>query len=83
VYQEWLNDWHKTYQTAFNGLKEGCIGKLDCCNDCKICGKLPVIETVETPVTSTCLSADCLDLQTDRMTNKLLHTDSYSSFDFI
>jgi hypothetical protein len=46
VYQKWLNDWYET-QTAF-GPKKGCIGKLDGCNDHKICGKLPVIETEET-----------------------------------
>jgi hypothetical protein len=37
------------------------------------CGKLPVNETVETPVTSTYLSIDCLELKTDRMASKLLH----------
>jgi hypothetical protein len=52
------------------------MGKLDRCNDHKICGKLPVNETVETSVTSTCLSVDCLESKTDRMLNKLLHTGS-------
>jgi 3-dehydroquinate dehydratase len=52
------------------------MGKLDRCNDCKICGQLPVNETVETPVKSTSLSVDCLELKTDRMSNKLLHTES-------
>jgi hypothetical protein len=45
------------------------MGKLDRCNDRKICGKLPVNETVETP--TTCLSVDYLELKTDRMSNKL------------
>jgi hypothetical protein len=35
VYQEWLNDWYETQQTAY-GLKEGSVGKLDSCNKCKI-----------------------------------------------
>ena len=57
MYQEQLNDRCETHQRAF-GLKESCIGKLDRCNDRKICGKLSVNETVETSVTSTCLSED-------------------------
>jgi hypothetical protein len=32
--------------------------------------------TVETPVTSTCLSVDFLELQTDGMSKNLLHTES-------
>jgi hypothetical protein len=43
------------------------MGKLDRCNDHKICGKLPVNETVETPVISACLSVDCLELRNDCM----------------
>jgi hypothetical protein len=49
VYQEQLNDWYETHQTAF-GLKVGCISKVDLINNRKICGKLSVKETVETPV---------------------------------
>jgi hypothetical protein len=71
VYQKRLNDWYETHQTAF-GQKKGCIGKLDPCNDHKTCGKLPVKETVEASVTSTFLSADYLELKTNRMLNKLL-----------
>jgi hypothetical protein len=67
------------HQTAC-GPKESCMGKLDRCNDRKICGKLPVNETVETPVTSTCLSASCLGLKTDRMSNKLLDTESAARY---
>jgi hypothetical protein len=78
VYQERLNDWYETHQTTF-ALEDVCISKLDRCNDCKICGKLPVDENVETPVTSTCLSANCLELKTDRMSNKLLYTASAAS----
>jgi hypothetical protein len=79
VYQERLNDWYETHQTAID-IKEGCIGKLDRYYDRRICGKLSVNETVETPVTSTCLSADCLELKTDRMSNKLLHTESAARY---
>jgi hypothetical protein len=70
VYQEWLNDWYETYSTACDP-KEGCMDKQARCNDRKICGKLHINETVETPVISTCLSVDCLELKTDRMSNKL------------
>jgi hypothetical protein len=52
------------------------MSKKDRCNDHKICGKLLVNETVKTPITSACLSVDCLELKTDRMSNKLLHTES-------
>ena len=44
--QERLNDRYETYQKTY-GSKIGCMGKYDCCNDHKICGKLPVSETVE------------------------------------
>jgi hypothetical protein len=37
------------------------LGKLNCCNDHKICVNLPVNETIETLVISTCLSVDCLE----------------------
>jgi hypothetical protein len=76
VCQECLNDWYQTHQTVF-GIQEGCNGKLDCCND-RLFGKLPGKEAVETPVTSTCLSVDCLESKTDHiyMSNKLLHTES-------
>jgi hypothetical protein len=66
--------WYETHQTAF-GLKEGCIGKQDHCNNCKICVKPPK-DIVESPVTSTCLSVDCLESKTDRMLNKLLRKES-------
>jgi hypothetical protein len=72
VYQKRLKDWYETHQTAI-GLKKGCIGKLYRCSDHTTCGKLRVNETVETPVTSTFLSADYIELKTDRMSNKLLH----------
>jgi hypothetical protein len=55
---------------------EGSTGKLDRCNDRKICGKSSMYVTVETPVTSTCLSVDCLELKTDRMLNKPLYIES-------
>jgi hypothetical protein len=42
------------------------------CNDHKTCRQLPVNETVDTPVTTILLSADYLELKTDRMSNKLL-----------
>jgi hypothetical protein len=79
VCHERLFDWYETHLTAF-GPKGGCIGKLDRCDDRKICEKLPVNETVETPLTSTCLSVDCVELQTDRMSNKLLHIESVARY---
>jgi hypothetical protein len=39
------------------------IMPLDRCNDHKICRKLPINETAGTPMTSTCLSADCPELK--------------------
>ena len=45
------------------------------CNDHKICGKLPVNETVETPVTSTYLSIDYLAIKIDRMSSRLLYIE--------
>jgi hypothetical protein len=66
------NDRYETRQTAF-GPKKGCIGKLDRYRNHKTCGKLLVNETVETPMTSTFLSVDYLELKIDRMSNKLLH----------
>jgi hypothetical protein len=51
---------YETHQAAF-GLKEGCIGKLDRCKDRKIREKLPVNQTLETPVTSTFLLVDYLE----------------------
>jgi hypothetical protein len=62
VHQEQLNNWYETGQTAF-GPKESCNGKLDLCNDRKICRKLLVNGTVETPETSTRLSVDCLQVK--------------------
>jgi hypothetical protein len=57
-------------------LMVGCIVKLDLYNDSKFCGKPPVKETVETPVTPTSLSVDCLESKTDRISIKLLHFES-------
>jgi hypothetical protein len=48
-----VNNWLKPHLKAFD-LKQGCIDKLDCFNDRKICGKLFASETVETPMTSIC-----------------------------
>jgi hypothetical protein len=62
VYQERLNDWYETYQAAHDP-KDDCIDKLDRYNDRKICGKLPVNETVEIPVIFVC-QLDCLELKT-------------------
>jgi hypothetical protein len=73
VCQEWVNDYHETHQTAF-GLKKGCIGKLDRCLNLRIGRKLFVNETVETHVTS---RLPRIKKKTpDRMSNKLLHTES-------
>jgi hypothetical protein len=41
---------------------------------------LQVHETIETPVTSTCLSFTSLEWKTDRMSNKLLCTKSVASY---
>jgi hypothetical protein len=73
------SNWYETYQTAF-GPKKGCMGKYDRCNDHKIYGKLSVDDTVETPVTSTCLSVDFIELETYGMSNKFLHTKSISRY---
>ena len=76
MYQKQLNDWYEIHQTKL-GPKDGCICKLDHCNDHKTCGKPPVNKTVETHVTSTFLSAYYLELKTDRMSNKhFLHAES-------
>jgi hypothetical protein len=47
VYQGRFNDWYETHQTVFD-LKEDFIGKIDRCNERKICGMLPVNKTSET-----------------------------------
>ena len=73
--QERPNDWYEKHQTAFD-LMEGCTGKLDRYNDRKIYEMLTLNETVETPVTSTCVSAAYLDSKTDHIQNKLLHIES-------
>jgi hypothetical protein len=70
--QERLNDCYDTYQTAC-GPKKGCMGKYDIVVTTI---QLSVNETVETSVTSICLPADSLELKTDRMSNRLLHTES-------
>jgi hypothetical protein len=67
-----LNDWYEANQTTFDE-KEGCNGKPNRYNSRKICELLPVNETVETPVTSACLSVASLDFKTDHMKNKPLH----------
>jgi hypothetical protein len=56
------------------------MGIWHCCNDRKYCRKLLVNETVEIPVTPTCLPVDCLEQKTDRMSNKLLHTESAAKY---
>jgi hypothetical protein len=42
-----------------------------------MCAKLSVNEAVEAPVTS---FVDCLELKADRMSNKLLHTESAARY---
>jgi hypothetical protein len=70
--EERLNDWYETPCNMW--LKEkGCMGKWYLCNDHEIFRKLPVKETVETPVTSSYLAVDCLELKTDRMSIKPLY----------
>jgi hypothetical protein len=53
-------------------MKHSCISKLDRCYDRKICKN----QTLETPVTSSYVSVECLELKTDRISNKLFHTES-------
>jgi hypothetical protein len=60
------------------GLKKGCSGKLNCCNNCKIWGKLLVNENVETSVTSTSLPVDCLELKAADISKTILHTESFA-----
>jgi hypothetical protein len=55
---------------------EGCNGKLDRYNDLKIYKMLTVYQTVETPVTSACLSVARLELNTYHVQNTLLHIKS-------
>jgi hypothetical protein len=40
-----------------------------------ICGKLSVNKTVDTLLTSTCLSVDCLELKRDRMSSNLVYIE--------
>jgi hypothetical protein len=49
------------------------------CKVHKSCEKLPVNETVETPLIVTLL-VDCIELKIYRMSNKLLHIDSASRY---
>jgi hypothetical protein len=67
-----LYEAHQTYLFA----REGCIGKLDRCNNCRICKTLSVNETVETLVKSTYFSIDYLKLKMYRMQNKPIHIES-------
>jgi hypothetical protein len=60
--------------------KKGCMGKYGCCNDHKLYRKVHANETIESSVTSTCLSVDCHELKTDCMSNKLLHTKSTAKY---
>jgi hypothetical protein len=60
--------------------KVAWANSVDHCNDHKICGELPINETVENHVISTCLSVDCFELNTDPMSNKLLHTESAARY---
>jgi hypothetical protein len=80
VCQERVNYWYETHQTACGLQGVVLIGKLDRYNDRKICEKLPANKTGETPVTSTCLSVDCLKIKTDRMSNKPLHNKNNGGY---
>jgi hypothetical protein len=59
---------------------EGGINKLDHYANRKLYGKLPVNESVETPMTSACFSVDCFELKTDRMSSKQLHIESAAMY---
>jgi hypothetical protein len=52
---------------------EVCTGKLNRCEDNKICETLILNEAAETPVTSTFLSVACLDFKSDHMQSTFLH----------
>jgi hypothetical protein len=68
------SDWYETHNTF--GLMEDCNDKLDRCNDCKLCEKLPVNETVETLFVSRLR----IERNTDRMSSKLLYIESAARY---
>jgi hypothetical protein len=55
---------------------EVCTGKLNRYKDRKLYEMLTLNETVQTTVTSSCLSITCLNLKIDRTQNKLLHNNT-------
>jgi hypothetical protein len=60
------NYWYEKFQTTYVSMKV-CTYKLDHCNDHRTCETLTLNETIEIPVTSTCLSVVYFDSKTDRM----------------
>jgi hypothetical protein len=58
--------WYEKCQTTYDSMKV-CNYKLDHCNGHKTCQTLTSNETVEIPVTSTCLSVFYFDSKTYRM----------------
>jgi hypothetical protein len=58
--------WYEKCQTTYGSMKVSNY-KLDHCNGQKTCETLPSNETVEIPVTSTCLSVVCFDWKSNRM----------------
>jgi hypothetical protein len=66
VCQVWFHYWYEKCQTT-NGSMKDCNHRLDHCNGHVTCETLTSNETVEIPVTSTCLSVVYPDSKTDRM----------------
>ena len=66
VCQVWFNYWNEKCQTTY-GSRKVCNYELDHCNGHRTCETLTSNETVEIPVTSTCLSVVYFDSKTDRM----------------
>jgi hypothetical protein len=69
------NHWYEICQITY-GLMKVCNYELDHCKSHRTCKMLTSNETVEIPVTSTCLSVVYLDSKTDRMLSRPLHIKS-------
>jgi hypothetical protein len=76
----WDYDECEKLLTVAVGLTECFIGEIDRCVNRKICGKLSVNETLETPLTSTSFSVDCFEFETGGMSNKLLRIESATKY---
>jgi hypothetical protein len=61
MWEEWIHNYNETPQAAVDLMDH--TRKLDGFNERKICEMLPVNETVENSVISTCLSVAYIDLK--------------------